>query len=95
MVGKPNLSDMGDGRPDLGAARATPGLAALDREREVSMADEGGASGAVMESEDPEIVPPIFSAPAPASWRYPHPVLALAIGLAAGVVLGIWTYRRR
>jgi hypothetical protein len=35
-----------------GAAHATPGLPALDQEREASMADEGGASGAVMESED-------------------------------------------
>jgi hypothetical protein len=54
MVGKPNLPDAGEYRPDLqGAARPTPGLSALDQEREASMADEGGASGAVMERELP------------------------------------------
>ena len=30
----------------------TPGLTALDEEREASLADEGGASGAVIESQD-------------------------------------------
>jgi hypothetical protein len=30
----------------------TPGLNALDEEREASLADEGGASGAVIESQD-------------------------------------------
>ena len=69
MVGKPNLPDTGDGRPDLrGAARATPGFAALDEEREASMADEGGASGATMESEDVS-APPNFGAPPTARRR--------------------------
>lgn len=55
MVGKPNLPPDADKRAHLhGAARATPGLTALDEEREASMADEGGASGAVMESQEEE-----------------------------------------
>jgi hypothetical protein len=52
MVGKPNFPPDVDKRSDLkGAARPTPGLAALDEEREASMADEGGASGAAVEAE--------------------------------------------
>jgi len=35
-----------------GSSVATAGLTALDEEREASLADEGGASGAVIESQD-------------------------------------------
>ena len=35
-----------------GSSVGTPGLSALDEEREASLADEGGASGAVIESQD-------------------------------------------
>lgn len=53
MVGKPNFPDDVDARDDLkGSAVGTPGLTALDEEREASLADEGGASGAVVESQD-------------------------------------------
>jgi hypothetical protein len=45
MVGKPE-----DDR--AGSASPTPGLNALDQEREASLADEGGASGAHLESQD-------------------------------------------
>jgi len=52
MVGKPNFPPDVDKRTDLkGAARPTPGLAALDQERAASMADEGGAAGAAVEAE--------------------------------------------
>jgi hypothetical protein len=52
MVGKPNLPPDADERSDVrGAARGTPGLSALDEEREASMADEGGASGMAVEAE--------------------------------------------
>jgi hypothetical protein len=55
MVGKPNFPDDVDARADLkGSAAGTPGLTALDEEREASLADEGGASGAVMESQELE-----------------------------------------
>jgi hypothetical protein len=54
MVGKPNFPSDVDERRDLsGMANPTAGLGALDQEREASMADEGGMSGAVMETEDP------------------------------------------
>ena len=53
MVGKPNLPVDAEEREDVhGAARSTPGLSALDEEREASMADEGGASGMAAESQD-------------------------------------------
>ena len=35
-----------------GSSIATPGLTALDEERKASLADEGGASAAVIESQD-------------------------------------------
>jgi hypothetical protein len=35
-----------------GSSAGTPGLSALDEEREASLADEGGASAAVIESQD-------------------------------------------
>ena len=92
MVGKPNLSETGDYRGDLrGSARATPGLAALDEEREASMADEGGASGAVMESEDEAAVPRL-AAGSPDRRRL-HRALFFA-GAAGGLALGLWWYRR-
>ena len=37
-----------------GSAAGTPGLTALDEDREASLADEGGASGATVESQDVE-----------------------------------------
>lgn len=53
MVGKPNLPRDAERRPDVrGSATDTPGLTPVDQEREASMADEGGASGAVAERED-------------------------------------------
>jgi hypothetical protein len=56
MVGKPNLPADAEQRSDVrGAARGTPGLTALDEEREASMADEGGASGMAVESERPRL----------------------------------------
>ncbi len=55
MVGKPNFPDDVDARGDRkGSAVGTPGLTALDEEREASLADEGGASGATIESQDLE-----------------------------------------
>jgi hypothetical protein len=55
MVGRPNFPEDVDQREDLkGAALTTPGLTALDEEREASLADEGGVSGAVVESQDEE-----------------------------------------
>src|SRR5262245_34003674 len=50
MVGKPNFPPDVDERDDLrGAAAGTPGLTPLDEEREASLADEGGVSGARIE----------------------------------------------
>lgn len=53
MVGRPGFPKDVDARPDLkGSAVGTPGLTALDEEREASLADEGGASGAHVETQD-------------------------------------------
>jgi len=54
MVGKSNIpADYQERSPALqGASMTSEGLNPLDQEREASMADEGGMSGAVMESQD-------------------------------------------
>ena len=53
------MSVKGDGPPDVdrssehkGSSVGTPWMSALDEEREASLADEGGASGALVESQD-------------------------------------------
>jgi hypothetical protein len=55
MVGKPNVPvDAAECEEEEPRTTGhTPGLSPLDWEREASMADEGGASGAVLEGEDP------------------------------------------
>jgi hypothetical protein len=52
MVGKPNFRSDAEVRSGKGGAisQPTPGLTPLDKVREASMADEGGAAGALMES---------------------------------------------
>ncbi len=52
MVGKPNFPESIDLCGIVGSSMPTPGLNALDQEREASMADEGGVSGAIMENQD-------------------------------------------
>ena len=53
MVGKVNLPKDAEDREDVqGSATETPGLTPVDQEREASMADEGGAAGAVVEREN-------------------------------------------
>jgi hypothetical protein len=91
MVGKPNLPDTGDGRIDLaGAARPTPGLSALDQEREASMADEGGVSGAVVESETGHV--PFLHDPERARRRRLRQrfVMGFAAGAAAAVAAFVY-----
>lgn len=68
--------------------------AALDAERQASMADEGGVSGAVMESQDAEVgwrdAAHRAEAPRESRWR-----AAFLVGVAVGAALGIWAYRAR
>jgi hypothetical protein len=55
MVGKVNLPPDSDKRKHLkGSASGGPGLNAVDEERAASMADEGGASGSTVESQEKE-----------------------------------------
>ena len=56
MVGKVNLPPDSDKRKHLkGSASGGPGLNAVDEERAASMADEGGASGSAVESQEKEM----------------------------------------
>jgi hypothetical protein len=92
MVGKPNFPMGSDVNcKDLqGAAICTPGLNALDQEREASMADEGGASGALMENEDLENPMELEDQQRhESSWFSTNRrwVIPLAVGLVAGIVL--------
>jgi hypothetical protein len=53
MGGKRNRTEAVEERDDRkGCATDTSGLTALDHEREASLADEGGASGAAAETQD-------------------------------------------
>jgi len=49
---KDGPGDVGRSTEHRGSAAGTPGLSPLDEEREASLADEGGASGAAVESQD-------------------------------------------
>jgi len=84
MAGKPTLPPDVDKRMNAkGAADAPPGIwNALDQERAASMADEGGASGAYMERQEP-IYPRIGAA-----W-YRRPVaIGAFLGGAALITIG-------
>ena len=72
-----------------GSAAGSPGLTALDEEREASLADEGGASGAAIESQ--ERVP---RRPPAARRRAGSSFWVLAGAVAAGA-LGALALRKR
>lgn len=106
MVGKPNFPDDVDKRDDLkGSAAGTPGLTALDEEREASLADEGGVSGAVVESQDVEKLrklaqdlPVAHLQPAETAedgaWNEGATTAFVAAASFAAAALGVFAYRR-
>jgi hypothetical protein len=96
MAGKPNLPDDDDQRPDRrgAATRATPGLTALDQQREASMADEGGASGMVMESEDESAIPVGIGSLEDVRKRR-RLGRGLLVGAAVGAAFAVWSGRFR
>ena len=82
-----------DSRHDLkGSAAGTPGLTALDEEREASLADEGGASGAHVESQDEDRLRRDRGRTRPSAGAAS---LALLAGAAAAGVLVALAFRRR
>jgi len=107
MVGKPNFPDDVDTRGDLkGSAVGTPGLTALDEEREASLADEGGASGATVESQDEETLrrlahdlpvshlQPGDTSESECSWNEGAMTAFVAALSFATAALGVFAYRR-
>jgi len=93
MVGRPNFPEDVDSRRDLkGSAVGTPGLTALDEEREASLADEGGASGAHVESQDEDRRLEVIDG-GRSSDR--NRGLAMLAGAAAAGVLIALAFRRR
>jgi hypothetical protein len=107
MVGKPNFPDDVDTRGDLkGSAVGTPGLTALDEEREASLADEGGASGATVESQDEETLRklahdlpvshlhPGDSSESECSWNEGAMTAFVAALSFTTAALGVFAYRR-
>ena len=83
-----------------GSSVGTPGLSALDEEREASLADEGGASGALVESQDSRMRRrlatdlPVGHLQTTGSGRR-RPGFWLVAGAAAAGALGILALRRR
>jgi hypothetical protein len=107
MVGKPNFPDDVDKRDDLkGSAAGTPGLTPLDKEREASLADEGGASGATVESQDLETLrklarnlpmahlPPVETAEDDYGWTRGAMTAFVAALSFTTAALGVFAYRR-
>jgi hypothetical protein len=107
MVGKPNFPEDVDGRADRhGSSAGTPGLTALDEEREASLADEGGASGAVVESQDLETLrklaqdlpvahlPPREAAGTEWAWNEGAMTALVAAASFTAAALGVLAYRR-
>ena len=90
MVGKSNLPSNAEQREDLcGATMTSGGLNALDQEREASMADEGGASGAFMEYQDQVSIEPVISKSRSASpWGWAAVLFAGVAGWA------LWNHRQ-
>jgi hypothetical protein len=72
-----------------GSSVGTPGMSALDEEREASLADEGGASGALVESQDRA------GGLQPVATRRHGPGFWLVAGMAAAGALGMLALRRR
>ena len=107
MVGKPNFPEDVDKRDDLhGSSVGTPGLTPLDEEREASLADEGGASGAAVESQDLETLrklardlPTAHIQPQKASgsvceWNDGATTAIVAAASFTAAALGVFAYRR-
>src|SRR5438034_11441404 len=107
MVDKPKSSDDADKSDNQkGSAVGTPGLTALDQEREASLADEGGASGAAVESQDldrlrrlAEELPVAHLQPAEDDpLRAPRgdvmTMAVVAVVSLAAAALGVFAYRR-
>ena len=93
MVGRPNFPEDVDSRRDLkGSAVGTPGLTALDEEREASLADEGGASGAYVESQDEDHRLEVLEGGRSTDRGRG---LAMLVGAAAAGVLVALAFRRR
>ena len=86
-----------------GDARASP---RLDEEREASLADEGGASGAVVESQDVETLRKLAQRPAgrrtcsrrrrptDCAWNEGATTAFVAAASFAAAALGVLAYRR-
>jgi hypothetical protein len=95
MVGKPNFPEDVDAREDLkGSAAGTTGFTALDKEREASLADEGGASAALIESQEVE---PLHIAEDDGSTKEEgraHLTVLVAALSFATAALGVLAYRR-
>jgi hypothetical protein len=102
MTGKADgPADVDRSTEHRGSSVATPGVTALDEEREASLADEGGSSGAVIESQEVETVRrrnsawPVAHRQAAAS-RRPGPNLWFVAGaLAAGAIGALALLKRR
>jgi len=98
MAGKADgPADVDRSTEHRGSSVGTPGLSALDEEREASLADEGGASGAVIESQDLDTLRRIASdLPVAHAWtrRPRHGFWVVAGALTAGAI-GILALRKR
>jgi hypothetical protein len=78
-----------------GAAAPTPGLTSLDQEREASLADEGGAAGATVESQDADTAgsPSVEEEEAEEPGEIGFEGLVIVAGLASAASFLLWRGR--
>jgi len=102
MASKPDgPADVDRSTEHRGSSVGTPGLTALDEEREASLADEGGASAAVIESQDLDTLrrlaadhPGTDLQSTAGRWRRPG-FWFVAFALAAGAIGALAVGKRR
>jgi hypothetical protein len=103
VVARPDLPDVDRSTEHKGSAAGSPGMNPLDEEREASLADEGGASAAVIESQDVQTLRRIAAdlpiahiqpLDTPRPRRRLHGGFFVAGALAVGA-LGALAFRRR
>jgi len=94
MAGETKVTRDVDKRTERkGSATPTPGMTSLDQEREASLADEGGAAGATVESQGTSATSTDEEAEASEPGEIGFEGLVIVAGLAAAAGFLLWRGR--
>ena len=91
MSGKPNLPVDADERRDIMGSSLRKHGTALDQERAASMADEGGAAGAVMDTIEQRTS---FSGPGEDNGSWKRWAIFGGVGALCGLAVGLGIFAR-